>query len=146
MTRYEENIYNKFLRADWSKKYQCAGIYGIKIDSKIVYIGKSDCVLRRMAQHYAAIAIPKGKANKYSVLSQAKKAGHKVSFQLLYEAQNQYGKAMQEEIGEKEGFFIRAYMPPLNTQIPHEDNWHCYDTNKNASTVTLDDILREVKK
>ena len=31
--------------------------------------------------------------------------------------------AIEEEIGEKEGEFIRRYLPPLNYQIPKAENW-----------------------
>lgn len=31
------------------------------------------------------------------------------------------------EIGEKEGEFIRAYRPILNTQIPKAEDWHKWE-------------------
>jgi len=31
--------------------------------------------------------------------------------------------AIEEEIGEKEGEFIRRHLPPLNYQIPKAENW-----------------------
>ena len=49
---------------------------------------------------------------------------------------------IEEEIGEKEGEFIRAEMPVLNKQIPKADNWRNYEINKTASTITLSEILQ----
>ena len=53
---------------------------------------------------------------------------------------------MFDEIGEKEGWYIRQYLPMLNTQIPREDDWHRFTVNKSAEAVTLQDILEEVKE
>ena len=50
-------------------KYDHAGIYCIKIDSTIVYIGKSRNMLRRVAQHYVGIKTQKEK--KYRILAEA---------------------------------------------------------------------------
>ena len=45
------------------------------------------------------------------------------------------------EIGEKEGEYIRQYLPILNTQIPKEDDWHSFDTNPIDAKSVLADIL-----
>ena len=52
---------------------------------------------------------------------------------------------VEEEIGEAEGFYIRQYLPALNTQIPKEDNWRKYDYNAAAATITLEEILASAK-
>lgn len=49
MARYEDNVYNWLKRKGLDKKYEHAGIYCIKIDSQIVYIGKSHNMLKRVA-------------------------------------------------------------------------------------------------
>lgn len=49
MTTYEDNAYNWMKRKGLASKYEHAGIYCIKIDSDIVYIGKSGNMLRRIA-------------------------------------------------------------------------------------------------
>ena len=36
-------------------------------------------------------------------------------------------RAITEEIGKKEGEYIRLYKPILNTQIPKEENWKQYE-------------------
>ena len=51
-------------------------------------------------------------------------------------------KLIEEELGEKEGEFIRELKPVLNTQIPKADNWRSYEINENASTITLSEILQ----
>ena len=49
MENYAENFYNYLKRKGYDAKYEHAGIYCIKIDDKIVYIGKSSNMLRRVA-------------------------------------------------------------------------------------------------
>ena len=49
MANYAENAYNYFKRKGLAPKYEHAGIYCIKIDNDIVYIGKSLNMLRRIA-------------------------------------------------------------------------------------------------
>ena len=49
MGNYAENFYNYLKRKGYDAKYEHAGIYCIKIDDKIVYIGKSSNMLRRVA-------------------------------------------------------------------------------------------------
>ena len=46
---YEDNMYNFLKRKGYDKKYEHAGIYSISIDDKLVYIGKSHNMLRRVA-------------------------------------------------------------------------------------------------
>jgi hypothetical protein len=49
MATYEDNAYYWMKRKGLAGKYEYAGIYCIKIDDKIVYIGKSGNMLRRVA-------------------------------------------------------------------------------------------------
>ena len=49
MATYEDNAYNWMKRKGLAKKYEHAGVYCIKIDSDIVYIGKSGNMLRWIA-------------------------------------------------------------------------------------------------
>ena len=49
MARYEENAYNWLKRNGLADKYEHAGIYCIKIDETVVYIGKSCNMLKRVA-------------------------------------------------------------------------------------------------
>lgn len=79
---------------------------------------------------------------KYRILAEAKRHGHCVSFDVLYYAVELTPSLIEEEIGEKEGEFIRAEMPVLNKQIPKAHNWRSYEINEIASTITLSEILQ----
>lgn len=46
---YAENVYNWLKRKGLAAKYEHAGIYCIKVDETIVYIGKSTNMLRRVS-------------------------------------------------------------------------------------------------
>ena len=115
-----QNIYNKYIEQEWSKKFQCSGVYSITVNSKIVYVGKSNDMLYRMAEHWASMGNPK--ENKYKVLAEAHRRRYNVRFNVLYTAKSKTRAEIEEEIGEREGYFIRLYQPPLNTQIPKEEN------------------------
>ena len=138
MARYEENAYNWLKRNGLADKYEHAGIYCIKIDETVVYIGKSYNMLKRVAQHYAAIQKPTEK--KYRILAEAHRKRHAINFDVLYYAKAQDYSSIMAEIGEKEGEYIRQYKPILNTQIPKEDNWHKFDVN----TLDAREILKSV--
>ena len=136
MARYEENAYNWLKRNGLADKYEHAGIYCIKIDETVVYIGKSYNMLKRVAQHYAAIQKPTEK--KYRILAEAHRKRHAINFDVLYYAKTQDYSSIMAEIGEKEGEYIRQYKPILNTQIPKEDDWHKFDVN----TLDAKEILK----
>ena len=134
-----QNIYNKYIEQEWSKKFQCSGVYSITVNNKIVYIGKSNNILYRMAEHWGAMGNPK--ENKYKVLAEAHRRRYNVRFNVLYTAKSKTRAEIEEEIGEREGYFIRLYQPPLNTQIPKEENWRSYTVNRGALNISLDQIL-----
>ena len=138
MARYEENAYNWLKRNGLADKYEHAGIYCIKIDETVVYIGKSYNMLKRVAQHYAAIQKPTEK--KYRILAEAHRKRHAINFDVLYYAKAQDYSSIMAEIGEKEGEYIRQYKPILNTQIPKEDDWHKFDVN----TLDAREILKTI--
>ena len=140
MSNYTENIYNKYLNQEWSKKFQCSGVYSISINNKIVYVGKSMNILHRIAEHWASMTNPK--ENKYKVLAEAKRRKMIVSFDVLYSAKSNIKTDIEEEIGEREGYYIRKLMPSLNYQIPKEDDWHTFTTQKGALNISLDQILK----
>ena len=105
MANYEENAYNWLKRKGLAAKYEFAGIYCIKIDNEIVYVGKSGNMLRRIAQHYAGIQM--GTEKKYRIMAEAQRKGYSISFDVLYYATARTPSAIIEEIGEKEGEYIR---------------------------------------
>ena len=49
MASYADNAYEWLKRKGLAEKYEHAGIYCIKSDAEIVYIGKSTNMLRRVA-------------------------------------------------------------------------------------------------
>ena len=139
MATYAENMYNWLKRRGFASKYEFAGIYCIKVDETIVYIGKSSNMLRRIAQHYAGIQRQTEK--KYAVLAEARRRGHNINFDVLYYAQSKRYADKLAEIGEKEGEYIRKYQPILNTQIPKEEDWHKFDNRK----IDVKSILNDIK-
>ena len=141
MATYEENVYDWLKRKGLANKYDHAGIYCIKIDDKIVYIGKSHNMLKRVAQHY--VAIKTQAKRKYRILAEAQRKGHSINFDVLYDAKQQWHDDITEEIGQKEGEYIRQYKPVLNTQIPKIENWRLFEINKTAKTITLSEIIRK---
>ena len=136
---YAENMYQFLKKKGYDKKYEHAGIYSISIGNQLVYIGKSTNMLIRVAQHYVAIKQPK--EHKYRVLAEAQKRGLPINFGVLYYAQRKTLPAIKKEIGAKEGEYIRAHRPPLNYQIPKQEDWTKFDVNPKAHTITLDELL-----
>ena len=86
-----------------------SGIYCIKVDNAIVYIGESKDIGRRIRQHWHAILLPE-EENKYQLLHSAIRQRHRISFWLLEQVEDQ----TQLKIIEKK--WIAALRPVLNTQ------------------------------
>ena len=139
MATYADNAYNWMKRKGLAEKYEHAGIYCIKIDSNIVYIGKSTNMLWRIAEHYAGIQM--GTEKKYRIMDEARRKGHNITFDVLYYAKSKGRVNQLAEIGEKEGEYIRHHKPILNTQIPKEENWNNWDMNEVDARVILQTIL-----
>jgi len=95
-------------------------------------------MLKRVAEHY--VLIKKQCQKKYRILAEAQRKGHSINFDVLYYAKSKGYGDIKEEIGRKEGEYIRLYHPVLNTQIPKENDWHKYDTN----TVAVAEILKRL--
>lgn len=137
-------LYLQQLRAaGLNSKYNCAGIYCIKLGEKIVYIGKADNMMLRIITHMIEIEKKKPISNKYKVLHDAKEQGIDISFDVLYKSSYKRIETIEKDIGEKEGVFIRKHNPLLNYQIPKEEDWHKYTVNKKAQTVTLAEVLAQ---
>lgn len=115
-------------------KYQRPGIYSISIAGRLVYIGKSLDMLTRIASHIAEIESPQ-KQHKYQVLAKAKEQGYSIDFDVMYYSET------EDDTGRAEARLIRKYRPPLNYQIPKEDNYHSFTVNRRAKWVTLEEIL-----
>ena len=128
MASYADNVYHWLKRKGLAEKYEHPSIYCIKIDDTVVYIGKSRNMLKRIANHYVNIKTEAEK--KYRIMAEAQRKGHSISFDVLYYATARTPSAIIEEIGKKEGEYIRQYLPPLNTQIPKAEDWQKWDVNK----------------
>lgn len=124
---YADNVCAMLRRRGLADKYEHPGIYCVKVEGQILYIGKSENMLKRVAYHY--VGIQTGSEKKYRLLSEIQRNGHKIEFDVLYYAQSTSAEAIREEIGSKEGEFIRQYLPVLNTQIPKAEDWHKWNTN-----------------
>lgn len=135
---YADNVCAMLRRRGLAPKYEHPGIYCIKLDDQIVYIGKSENMMRRVAEHY--VGIQKETEKKYRILSEAHRKGHSVTFDVLYDAKGKRYAAIEEEIGSKEGELIRQYLPVLNTQIPKAEDWRKWDVN----TVDAREVLKEL--
>lgn len=62
-------------------------------------------MLKRVASHY--VGIKTGSEKKYRLLSEIQHNGHPIEFDVLYYAQTKGAAAIREEIGRKEGEYIR---------------------------------------
>ena len=139
--KYVQNVCAMLRRKGLADKYEHPGIYCIKIDSQIVYIGKSQNMLERVAQHF--VGVRRGSERKYRILAEAQRKGQTVGFDVLYYAKSKNKKDILNEIGEKEGEFIRAYRPILNTQIPKAEDWHKWDVSEVDAREVLKLLLDE---
>ena len=134
-----DNMYQSLKRKGLAAQFEHAGVYGIWIDSHLVYIGKSQNMLMRMAQHY--VGMSKRSEKKYQILDEARKRGCRIRFIVMHYARAAEKAAIAEEIGQKERELIRKYMPPLNTWVPQAEDWHRNKRNPAIDTVTLEQIL-----
>ena len=136
---YVENMRQWLIRRGFKPKYDHAGIYCIKLDNQIVYIGKSTNMLYRVAEHY--VGIQTGSETKYRILAEAARKNHSITFDVLYDASSFGREQIQEEIGNMEGEYIRKYRPVLNTQSPKADNWRSYDVVQVDARKVLQQLL-----
>lgn len=129
------------------KKYNHPGIYSISIAGRVVYIGKSRNMLIRLAQHIYYTTYPNyNTAHKYKIINLAKFMGYEVSFNVISHCPYiPSTTGIDEWLGQEEGELIREYLPPLNYQIPKEDNYHSFTVNRHAKDITLMEILGDSK-
>ena len=118
------------------EKYNRQGIYGIYVDGKLVYIGKSADMLHRVASHILAIDnIGKdARGHKYLILRQSKESGLRVAFDVL-----EYIDGTKEDLDTAEGKWIRKERPVLNMQVPKPEG-KGYHVNKRANTITFQEF------
>lgn len=86
-----------------------SGIYCIKVDKAIVYVGKSKDIDGRVCQHWRSILSSEDE-NKYSLLHDAHARKHYITFWLLESVEN------INELDKAEQSWISFLQPCLNTQ------------------------------
>ena len=142
MPRVDEQIYqelqqDKKLVNKYDKKQGIYAVFGQGGDLAqpvLLYIGQSRNILKRISAHMAHIKNPYTKEsyqNKYKIMRKLINDGYTIKFDVL-----EYTFLLDE----REGYWIREKQPPLNYQIPKE-NGKGYTINKNANTITIQEIL-----
>lgn len=139
--KYVDNVCAWFRRKGLAQKYEHPGIYCIRVNGQIVYIGKSRNMLKRLAAHY--VGIKEKSEEKYRILATVQEQGYTVDFDVLYYAAETNWYNISEEIGRKEGELIRQHCPILNTQIPKAENWRQWEVKKIDSDEVLKLLLDE---
>lgn len=140
--RRDEEIYEELCKdSDLVERYQKAGLYSISIEDKLVYIGKSRNMLKRLSAHMANTET--SKSHKYEILRQARDRGLKIQFSPIYYSLALTEQEIDDDIGFEEAKQIRNQKPPLNYQLPLLDNYHRFEVNKRANTIQLADILNQ---
>lgn len=133
------------VEAGAKEKYDHYGVYCIKVYGVIVYVGKSRNMLKRVAQHMAEIEMNHDK-NMYNVLRKLKENGASISFDVL-RVIGERGineELWDDEMGKSEAVLISSYRPCLNIQYPHLDDYHKYDYEPKAKTITAEEVEKIV--
>ena len=142
---YVNDKIKKYYQMVPGDKYGYAGVYCIKVNEEIVYIGKARDMRTRLATHmYNTLDnnnVTAGMKFKYGELKKAISLGYKVTFDVLYRSPILTpGKEQDDDIGKQEAELINKYLPKLNKQIPDLTNYHKY---RNKEYEHLD--LKETK-
>ena len=113
------------------KEIKLIGIYGILIDNKVVYVGKSKNIFKRIraeGSHIKRIGNDKEQCRKYELLRAAQDEGHKIAFTIIE-------LCSEEKIDERKDFYLLALKPILNSSLPN-------GVYKDIRNYTLTDLLK----
>lgn len=140
----KDNIYYKTMIQQYEEiKHQKphldkAGIYCIKIDGVIIYIGKASNLLKRILAHQVntKLNLPE---HKYDVFRGIIQQGYTLCFEVLEYVPN------KKDLLVIEGKWIRKYVPIMNYQIPKEDGIH-YTVNPIAKKASAEMVIEHVKQ
>ncbi len=113
-----------------------AGIYYITANDKIIYVGESVNLLKRLVSYEKGIKSDNQK--KYKILRELKKLNYCVRFEVIEYVD-------EDKLRLIEGRHIRKYMPILNQQIPEEDGKH-YKICQKHKMATLEDVINIIKE
>lgn len=139
----ENKFYTEMLQRYVKTKYikphlDRSGIYCIKINGVIIYIGKADNLLKRILSHQVntELGLPE---HKYNVFRGIIQKGYTLCFEVLEYVPN------KKNLRIVEGKWIRKYVPILNYQIPKEDGIH-YTVNPIAKKASAEMVIEHVKQ
>lgn len=110
-----------------------SGIYCVKLQGQIIYIGLARNLLYRVLAHQVntELDLPE---HKYDVFRGIIQQGYTLSFEVLEYVPN------IEDLKVVEGKWIRKYIPIMNYQIPKEDGIH-YTVNPIAKQATAQTVI-----
>lgn len=137
--KFYKEILQRYIKTKYIKPYlDKSGIYCIKIDGVIIYIGKADNLLKRILSHQVntELGLPE---HKYDVFRGIIQQGYTLCFEVLEYVPN------KKNLRIVEGKWIRKYMPIMNYQIPKEDGIH-YTVNPIAKKVSAEMVIEHVKQ
>lgn len=137
--KFYTEILQRYVKTKYIKPYlDKSGIYCIKIDGVIIYIGKADNLLKRILSHQVntELGLPE---HKYNVFRGIIQQGYTLCFEVLEYVPN------KADLRIVEGKWIRKYMPIMNYQIPKEDGIH-YTVNPIAKKVSAEMVIEHVKQ
>lgn len=109
------------------------GIYCVKLQGQIIYIGLARNLLYRVMAHQVntELDLPE---HKYDVFRGIIQQGYTLSFEVLEYVPN------IKDLKVVEGKWIRKYVPIMNYQIPKEDGIH-YTVNPIAKQATAQTVI-----
>ena len=137
--KFYKEILQRYVKIKYIKPYlDKSGIYCIKIDGVIIYIGKASNLLKRILSHQVntELGLPE---HKYDVFRGIIQKGYTLCFEVLEYVPNKKNLLIVE------GKWIRKYMPIMNYQIPKEDGIH-YTVNPIAKKVSAEMVIEHVKQ
>lgn len=137
--KFYKEILQRYVKTKYIKPYlDKSGIYCIKIDGVIIYIGKADNLLKRILSHQVntELGLPE---HKYDVFRGIIQQGYTLCFEVLEYVPNKKNLLIVE------GKWIRKYIPIMNYQIPKEDGIH-YTVNPIAKKVSAEMVIEHVKQ
>lgn len=135
------------------KDYDFPGVYAISVNDKVVYVGKSRNLKRRLFQHcfnikyYDNPNIASDKLQLYRLLNYIKFLGYHIHFEVLFKAAVEPTTPLDWidfRIGIQEAFYIRYYKPCLNINIPYLLDYYKCVVNPKAETITKDEFFNYI--
>jgi hypothetical protein len=100
-------------------------------------------MLERIYNHFRNILnVNLTKTKKYVILREIMNQGYTINFDVLEDCSGM----TEDELGEKEGEYIRAFQTDLNQQIPHKGDYKHWDINKRAKYISAKEIIGKYER